>query len=130
VAIKISSDGAENILKYMTGVITTTETLSLKLFSSNTTPGPLTVLGDFTEVTGGGYAAKSLSAAEWTVTGNSATSTSQLFTFTSNIGLIYGYYLVGATSGKLIASERFISGPYNIAASGDTLTVTATISIA
>lgn len=129
-AIKISSDGAENILKYMTGVATTTETLSLKLFSSNTTPGPLTVLGDFTEVTGGGYAAKSLSAAAWTVTGNSATSTAQLFTFTSNIGLIYGYYLVGATSGKLIASERFISGPYNIAASGDTLTVTATISIA
>ena len=129
-AIKISPDGAENILKYVAGVTAATETLVLKLFSSNTTPGPLTVLGDFTEVTGGGYAAKTLSAGQWTVSGNSASTTAQLFTFTSAIGQIYGYYLVGATSGKLIALERFISGPYNIAASGDTLTVTATLSIA
>ena len=129
-AIKISSDGAEKILKYTTGVTTTTETLILKLFSSNTSPGPLTVLGDFTEVTGGGYAAKTLNATQWTIAGNSASTAAQLFTFTSAIGQIYGYYLVGATSGQLIASERFISGPYNIAASGDTLTVTATLSIA
>jgi len=130
VTIQISSDGAENILKYVTGVVTATETLKLKLYSNNVTPGALTTLTDFTEVTGGGYVEKSLSASNWTVTGNTATTTPQLFTFTGNVGQIYGYYLVGATSNELIASERFTSGPFNISTNGDTITVTATISIA
>lgn len=129
-AIQISSDGAENILKYMTGVTASTETLKLKLYSNNVTPGALNVIGDFTEVTGGGYTEKTLSATSWSITGNTATSTPQLFTFTANVGQIYGYYLVGATSNKLIASERFTSGPFNVATNGDTITVTATISIA
>lgn len=128
-AVQISSDGAEIILKSMTGVSTSTETLIMKLYSNNYTPTTLSVLTDFTEVTGGGYTQKSLSASAWTMTGNAISTTPQLFTFTSNIGSIYGYYLVGATSGKLIASERFTSGPFNIAASGDSITVTATISV-
>lgn len=127
--IQISSDGAERILKYMTGVSSSTETLLLKLYSNNITPNSLTSLIEFTEVTGGGYAAKSLSASSWTVTGNSISTTPQLFTFTSGVGEVYGYYLVGQTSNKLIASERFVSGPFNVLNNGDTITVTATISV-
>ncbi len=128
-AVQISSDGAEAILKALTGVSTTTETLKLKLYTNNFTPTALSVLADFTEATGGGYAEKSLSASAWTMTGNAISTTPQLFTFTGSVGSVYGYYLVGATSGKLIASEKFTSGPFNVAANGDKITVTATISV-
>ena len=127
--IQIASYGAEVILKSLTGVSTTTETLKLKLYSNNFTPTNLSVLTDFTEVTGGGYTDKSLPSTAWTLTGNAINTTAQIFNFTSGIGNVYGYYLVGATSGKLIAAEKFTSGPYNIVGSGDSITVTATISV-
>ncbi len=129
-AIQISNSGAERILKYMVGSLTATEDLYLKLFSNNIIPTPITELDDLIEVTGGGYQQKTLSGSSWTVTGNVATSSSQLFTFTSSIGNVYGYYLVGQTSGQLIACEKFNSGPFNITNQGDTITVTANISIA
>jgi len=129
VAVQISSDGAETILKSLTGIISSIETLKLKLYSNNVTPTPLTVITDFTELTGAGYAEKTLSASAWSMTGNAISTTPQLFTFTGNAGSVYGYYLVGATSNKLIASERFASGPFNIASNGDSITVTATISV-
>jgi hypothetical protein len=128
-SIIISSDGAENILKYLVGASTTTETVILKLYNNDISPNSITALADFVEVSGGGYAEKILNANTWTIDGNVATSSPQLFNFTSNVGQIYGYYLVGQTSGKLIASEKFTSGPFNIANSGDSITVTATISI-
>ena len=129
-AIQLSTDAADTILKYLTGVTATTETLKLKLYSNNPTLSSLTVLSDFTEVTGGGYAEKALSSTNWTAAGGVITSTPLLFTFTANIGEINGYYLVGATSGKLIAFEKFTSGPFLISTNGDSITVTATISVA
>ncbi len=129
-AIQISSDGAENILKYLTGVSSSTESLILKLYSNNITPNSLTEIIEFTEVNGGGYSEKTLPPSSWSLSGNSISTAPQLFSFTAGIGEIYGYYLVGASSGRLIASERFVSGPFNIANNGDTITVTATISVA
>lgn len=128
--IQISSTGASNALSYFVGTSTNTETLILKLYSNNVTPGPTTALADFTEVSGGGYAEKLLSASDWNVTGASATTSAQTFTFTAAVGDVYGYYLVGSTSGSLIASEKFTSGPYNVQNNGDVITVTSTISIA
>ena len=129
-AIQISEDGAETILKCLAGVASSTETLKLKLYSNNVTPNITTELIEFVEVTGGGYVERPLSSSAWVVSGNTISTAPQLYTFTSNVGQIYGYYLVGSTSGKLIASERFSSGPFNIANNGDSITVTATISIA
>lgn len=129
-SIQISNDGAERLLKYMVGINATTETLFLRLYSNNVTPTSLTTLTDLVQVTGGGYQQKTLTVSDWNVDGNVATSDPQLFTFNANIGNIYGYYLVGQTSGELIASERFVSGPFNVANQGDTITVTATISVA
>lgn len=128
--IQISSTGAANALSYFVGSSTNTETLVLKLYSNDVTPASNTVLTDFTEVSGGGYAEKLLTASNWNVNGASATTTAQTFSFTSGVGNVYGYYLVGSSSGSLIASERFTSGPYNVQNNGDVITVTATISIA
>lgn len=129
-SLKITSAGAERNLKYMVGAITSTEPLFLKLYANNVTPSALTELNDLVEVSGGSYSKKVLSPSDWDVSGNVATCTSQLFTFTAAVGNIYGYYLVGQTTGSLIAVEKFTSGPFNIVNSGDNITVTATISVA
>jgi len=130
VAIKINTDGAEQTLKYFVGQTSSTELLYLRLYSNNITPTTITTLADFVEVTGGSYTQKTLAADAWDVSGNVATSDTQIWNFTSGVGNIYGYYLVGQTSGKLYASERFTSGPFNIVNPGDQVSVTATISIA
>lgn len=73
-AIVITEEGGENILKYTLGVSTSTETLKMKLYSNNVIPVATSVAGDFTEVTGGGYAEKSLNASSWTISGKVASS--------------------------------------------------------
>jgi hypothetical protein len=130
VSLKITSEGAERVLNYMVGAITTTETLFLKLYSNNVTPSSITEIADLVEVSGGNYTQKTLTPSDWDVQGNVATSTSQVFTFNAAVGNIYGYYLVGQTTGQLIAAERFTSGPFNVVNPGDSITVTATISVA
>jgi hypothetical protein len=99
------------------------ENQTLKLFANNITPSQTDAAGTFTEVSGGGYAAKSLVAAGWTVGGGNpgtAVHTTQTFSFTGTAGLVYGYFLVGASSGLLYWAERFTDGPYDVAA-GDVI---------
>lgn len=106
---------------------TTPEALTLKLYSNNVTLVEATVVGGFTESTASGYAAKALTRAGWNaaVAGDPSSityGTAQVFNFTG-AGTIYGYYLVGATSGNLYWAEvLYPSG--QAFASGDSLTVT------
>ena len=103
--------------------------LILDLFSSNTTPNNASVLGDFTLVTGGGYAAKTLANTAWTVTPGSpsvANTAAQQFLFTSvpaNAN-VFGYIVHTAT--KIIAVERLPVGvaPFVISAPGESVTIT------
>ncbi len=86
--------------------------LTLKLYSNNVTPGETDTAATYTEVSGGGYVAKTLVAANWSVTpGNPsiATYAQQTFAFsgpTNAPGTIYGYYVVDA-SNVLRWAERF-----------------------
>jgi hypothetical protein len=110
----------------------TQQDLKLKLFSSNTTPAESDTEGSFTEATFTGYSAITLTGANWTVTeGAPSSATYAQQTFTSTAGSqnqsIYGYYLVQATSGKLVYSERFSDGPYVIVNNGDAIKVTVSI---
>lgn len=107
---------------------------TLKLFSNNYTPISTTVVGDFTEVTGGGYAAKTLTGTSWTVATNAsneaeATYAAQTFTFTGAIGgsgIVYGYYVIQTTSGLLLWAERFASS-FTPTTNGDSFTFTPRI---
>lgn len=94
----------------------------LKLFTNDYTPVETTVVGDLTEATGFGYAAKTLTGNSWSVTDGVATYASQTFTFTGALGYVYGYYLTNA-AGNLYWLERFVDGPYNIQASGEWIQV-------
>jgi phage baseplate assembly protein gpV len=92
--------------------------LTLKLYSNNRTPGLTDVAGDYTEVTGGGYADFDLAAASFTVsTGNPSQalySSFQTWTFTGatdSPGTVYGAFIVDA-NGVLISAEEFDTGPF------------------
>jgi hypothetical protein len=104
----------------------TQEELTLKLFSSNTTPGEADTAATYTECSGSGYAAIPLAHASFTVTaGNPSTFaySQQTFTLTGSL-TAYGYMIVGTTSNTLYFSEVFGGGPYVIPAGGGTIKVT------
>jgi len=94
-----------------------TPALTLRLYGNNATPSATSVAGDFTEIAGGGYASKSLTFANWTITGGAPSialyNSTQAWTFTGAInapGTIYGYYIIETVSGALKYAERFSAG--------------------
>jgi hypothetical protein len=109
---------------------TVRENWTLKLYQNNYTPVPGSTAASFTEANFTGYASKTLtrtvSASTWQTvaegapTGawngqaNVAKSTygtsAQVFSITGGASqTVYGYYVVGATSGKVIMAEQFAS---------------------
>ncbi len=88
--------------------------LSLKLYSNNATPVGTSVAADFTQTTGGGYASKPLTFANWNIVSGDPTvatyNASQEWTFTGAVGgtgLVYGYYVTRDSDGLLMWAERF-----------------------
>lgn len=86
--------------------------LTLKLFVNNVTPADTDIAATYTEATGGGYSAKALTEASWTVSTvggiAQAAAPEQTFTFTGPLTTftdIYGYYIVDG-AGTLIYAER------------------------
>jgi hypothetical protein len=102
----------------------TLENWSLRLYSNNITPAETDTASTYTEATFTGYSAKTLTRSvtgtTWatpTQTGTTLESSNAKSTYGSSAQswnatsaqTIYGYYLVGATSTKLIAAEKFAS---------------------
>lgn len=88
--------------------------LSMRLFGNNITPSHTDTTSLYTEVSGGGYTSKSLTLANWVVTGGEPSeavyNVSQTWLFTGILdapGTIYGYYLVRVSDNQLIGAERF-----------------------
>lgn len=124
--LRIPNEGENRAVGTLLGKYTA-ETLRVKLYSNNVTPAETDTSASYTEVTGGGYAAVDLTAANWTITEGAPTEAAYpqiTWTFSAAIGNVYGYYVVGVTSGKVWFAERFSDGPYNVAASGDAIKVT------
>lgn len=108
---------------------TAPQDLDLCLYTNNYTPIDASVVGDFTEAAGNGYALIQLVAANWTITAGAPTEgvyPQQIFTFTGPLGLVYGYFLRERTSGLLKWAERFsgAGAPYNMINNGDQIKVT------
>lgn len=93
--------------------------LTLRLYSNDVTPGAATVLGDFTEVSGNNYAAKSLADGDATVdSGGETTFPDQDFTASGGSWTVYGWYLTmldtdGATE-TLLHAERDPNAPVTV----------------
>ncbi len=128
-AIVVPNQGEQLLLDAFTGK-TAGQNLVLRLFTSNTTPAETDTEATYTEAAGNGYAAITLTAANWTTTPGAPTNTAyaeQTFTFTGALGNVYGYYFTQVTSAKLVWAERFTSAPFNIANNGDQIKITPQI---
>jgi hypothetical protein len=131
-ALLVPNDGEVDALSYYVNK-SAPQDLVLRLFTNNITPAETDTAATYTEASGGGYAAITLTGANWTVTaGNPSTAAyaQQVFTFTGALtgnAQVYGYFLTRAASGKLAHAERFSDGPYAIANNGDQIKITPQI---
>jgi len=103
--------------------------LTLKLFCNDVTPDDTDTASTYTEASGGGYAAITLTSGSWTVTvaddPSDAVYAQQTFTFTGALTTnltVYGYFVVDA-DGVLIWAEAF-SSSFTPANNGDTIKIT------
>lgn len=110
----------------------TPENLTLKLYSNNYTPLQSSVAGSFTEATFTSYAAKTLTKTSWTsasTVSNKATSSyaAQSWTCGATGQTIYGYFVIGQSSGTLYFAERFSTS--RSLSNGDVLNLTPAITL-
>jgi len=100
--------------------------LKLKLFTNDYTPVEGTVVGNFTECTATGYAAKTLTGASWTIAtvANVTTASYAAQTFTmSSAANCYGYYVTNSAGTSVLFAEKFPS-VFTIPSGGGSVTVT------
>ncbi len=122
-------DVGENLILEMIVNKTAAQNLVLKLYSNNVTPAETDTAGTYTESTFTGYSAVTLTGASWgSASGGSIAYAQQTFTC-SGAGSenCYGYFVVQASSGTLIYSERASGVPFVITTVGDNVKVTPTI---
>lgn len=111
---------------------TAPENLVLRLYTNNITPAETDTAASYTEASGFGYASITLAGASWTVTEGApsqAAFAQQTFTFTGNLGNVYGYHMTRLTSGRIAYAERFPDGPYTMVNNGDQIRVTPQITL-
>src|SRR5690348_1479290 len=87
------------------------EAQTLKAYKSNTTPAEGDTAASYTEADFGGYAAKSLARATWNGASTSTGTTTktypqQTWTVSGSGNTVYGYYVVKASAGTLLWSEK------------------------
>jgi len=104
-----------------------TEDYILRLYKNNYTPIAATVIGSFTEADFTNYAEKTIARSDWatpsTVSNKAESSvTTQSWTCGVTTNTIYGYYVVGATSGVCLWAEEFAAA--RVLADGDILNLT------
>lgn len=103
--------GKKQLLKFLTGEVADIPTF-IRLFKNDFTPGPATVIGDFTQADFSGYGAAATAnpvTAAALDASNRAVVTWDPVTWTKNGATgntIYGYYVVDST-GSLLWAERF-----------------------
>ena len=105
------------------------QAMHLRLYTNNYTPVATSIESNFTEETGGGYAAIAISGGAWTNSGgNPTTATANglpfTWTFTGAANSAYGYYVTRDSDGKYLFGEKFSDGPYTIANNGDQVKIT------
>jgi phage baseplate assembly protein gpV len=128
-ALVVPGVGEQIALAYMVNKELPSD-LVLRIYANDVTPSNSDTDATYTEVSGGGYAAKTLAGASWSIAGSgpaTAIYPAQTWTFSGGVGNVYGYYVTRSGGGDLLWAERFGDGPYNVANAGDTVTVTPVI---
>jgi len=106
--------------------------MTLKLYTNNITPSETDTDATYTEASGSGYAAKTLTSGDWVITPGAPTEavcTQQTFTFSGALGAVYGYFVIRTSDGVLLWAERLPSAPFTVANAGDQIKVTPKFSL-
>lgn len=105
----------------------------LHLYTNNQTPAEGDTTANYTESTGTGYAAITLTGASWTIATVAGTTTAayaqQTFTYTGAEPNIYGYYVTNLAGTTLLWVEKFTDGPYAIPSGGGSVKITPRIEL-
>ncbi len=134
--LKVANVGEVRLLQMALGE-NSQENLQLRLFVNNITPADTDTDATFTQMSQHSYASATITMAQWTVTTNGsgeaeAVAPAKTFSFTddtvSGTVPVYGYYVVGATSGVLLWAEKFAS-PINISTTGQSIEITPKITL-
>ena len=118
------------LLQYIVGVVDAGSPV-ISLYKNDLTPVEATTIGDFTESTEAGYAAKTLTSASWTTTlsGDTATAVYSQETFSFTTGAdVYGYFITD-TAGALMWCERFTGAPFQLPTGGGTIAISPRVTL-
>ena len=140
-ALKVPTASEITILKVILNVLPA-EDLVVRLYTNDVTPGDADTAASYVEASGGGYAPKTLTPADWTfsTTGDGkgqGEQPVQEWVFTGPLdgnASIYGYFVTHATSGTLLWAERdpevATKGAFTPANNGDTYRITPKFTLA
>lgn len=109
----VTDEGELELLEKMLINTSDSENYSLRLYRNSYVPHSGSVLSDFTIANFTNYANKTIARGDWStpVTNGSnkgqSTVATQSWTCGASGNTIYGYYVVGATSGKVLWAEKF-----------------------
>lgn len=129
----VPNEGELELLRKMLKDTADTEQYLLRLYKNNYDPVATTTLTDFTEADFTNYVSKTLNRSDWSTpstNGSGAGQSSvslQSWTCGASGNTVYGYYVVGATSGKVLWAEKF--GTARALALYDVLNVTPVFTI-
>ena len=102
----------------------------LHLFTNNYDPVEGSNVAAFTEANAAGYAAITLTGADWTIATSTGTTTAEqpqkTFTFTA-ASTNYGYYVTNGAGTKVLWAEKFSDAPHTIPGGGGTEKITVKI---
>jgi len=134
-AIVVPNEGELELLeKMIKEALGTDENYSLKLYGNNYTPVATSTSADFIEPVFTNYAAKTLTRAGWdspiTLANGEAYieyATEQVWTCGVVGDTVYGYFIEGSTSGKVLWAERLESAV--VLTSGDDLKITPSFTL-
>jgi hypothetical protein len=132
-ALVVPDLGEIELLTKLLKNTTDTEDYIIRLYKNNYSPINTTVVGDFTEADFTSYAEKTVARGDWsspsTVAIKAESSvTAQSWTCGVTGNTVYGYYVVGATSGVCLWAEQFAAA--RVLADGDVLNLTPKFNLA
>lgn len=136
-ALVVPNEGELELLdKMIKDALSADEAYILKLYRNDYTPDAVAASGSFTEANFTNYVAKTLARTTWNAavtngSGKGETSygaTPQSWTCGASGNTVYGYWVEGASSAKVLWAEKFSTS--RVLASGDILNLTPKFTLA
>lgn len=110
---KFVDEGENRVLNILLGAQAVDANLYLGLYKNASEPLETATLASLTEVTGAGYARKTLARGSWTITNSIASFAKQTFgAAEESWGTVTGYFIATSSdgTGKLLVVESFAEG--------------------